>query len=269
MVCRDWEFTLFRLMRPQLIMLKKDRLMSLIDTLDDDPGVLHTNLSLLPPLIADDPGDTTSNGSIAEPRIPPLTRRRDSYVDPNELNPLPPVVLSELFQLTDTLWSRFPLTHPDIRAREIMAEKSVMFTYADGVPEKELNIIDVEALVRNGIDETQVVVMPDGPDSEDEAGTRPDDMPKPNGQRGRQLNRPIIGKAAMTFAVVALAIGVLWYHNRRPGALKAYLALRLFPSWRRQLDMHRVWRRIGGSTNLGGESGFGRWKQIFREMTGC
>jgi len=239
--------------------------MSLKDTLEDDPGILHTNLSLLPPLIADDPSDTTTDGSTPELQMPTTARRRDSYLDPEGPNPLPPVILSELFQLTDSLWNRFPLSHPNIRATEIMAEKSVIFTYADGEGDGELELHEIAEWVRDGVDETKVVVTPAAPESEDEV----EEPVKPSRQRPRKAHRrstrPAIGKTTVTFALVIVALGVYLYQGKRPG--QAAFVFRLLGPLRRRLEMHRVWQRIRWE-NMGTETWAGRLTKIVSETLG-
>jgi hypothetical protein len=230
--------------------------------LEDDPGILHTNLSLLPPLIADDPSDPTTDGATPGLQMPATARRRDSYLDPEGPNPLPPVILSELFQLTDSLWNRFPLSHPDIRATEIMAEKSVIFTYADGEGDGESELEEIAEWVRDGVDETQVVVSPAAPESEDEV-EEPVKPTRPRPRKAqRRSDRPAIGKTTVTFALVVVALGVYWYQGKRPG--HAAFVFRLLGPLRRRLEMHRVWQRIRWE-NVGAEGWAGRLKKMISE----
>jgi len=239
--------------------------MSLKDTLEDDPGILHTNLSLLPPLIADDPSDAIADGSIPQPQMPTPPRRRDSYLDPEGPNPLPPVILSELFQLTDSLWNRFPLSHPNIRATEIMAEKSVIFTYADGEGDGESELNEIAEWLRDGVDETKVVVTPAAPESEDEV----EEPVKPTRRRPRKADRrssrPAIGKTTVSIALLIVALGVYWYQGKRPG--QAAFVFRLLGPLRRRLEMHRVWQRIRWE-NTGMEGWAGRLKMMMSEAVG-
>jgi hypothetical protein len=225
-------------------------LVALEDTLDEDPGVLHTNLSLLPPLIADDPDSSPDNGLGFEPHIAP--KRRDSYLDPSEPNPLPPVILSELFRLTDSLWERFPLNHPEIRADEILGPKSVVFTYPDVTHTPGPNVMDGTAAAewaKNGVDEDQVVVEPAPPDSDAEGEVQEEDERKPepmNRKRKRQQSLRI-SRTALTFAVVTVAIGIAIYRGQNlPGqdSLARYVMLRIVRPWQRKLEMQRVWQNI-------------------------
>jgi hypothetical protein len=251
---------------PQLIVLKKDRLMNLEDTLDEDPGVLHTNLSLLPPLLADDPGTSPDDGLDSLQVVPP--RRRDSYLDPSEPNPLPPVILSELFRLTDSLWERFPLSHPDIRADEILGPKSVIFTYPDGTPGP--NVMDRKVAAewaRNGVDEEHVVVDPAPPDSD--AEDEQEDEPKRPRPVRKQL-QPRVSKTSLAFAVVTVTIGIAIYRGKKmpgQGSLMRYVMLRIIGPWQRKIEMQRVWQDIRTVGN-GGETLGGRVLRTFAELVG-
>ena len=250
----------------KLIVLKKERLMSLKDTLDEDPGVLHTNLSLLPPLIADDP--EPSSEYDLKPAVHLAPRRRDSYLDPSEPNPLTPVILSELFRLTDSLWERFPLDHPKIRASEVMGDKSVIFTYPDGVPgPNDMDLEFASEWVRSGVDEEQVVVGPAPQDSEEEL----DDEPvryRPS-RKQSSIDRRRFSKTTLTFAVVSVAIGIAIYRGRTSGqrSLMQYVMLRLIDPWRKRIEMQRVWQGIR-STGIEGETLASRVTKTLYELAG-
>lgn len=226
--------------------------MGLEDTLDEDPGVLHTNLSLLPPLIADDPGSSQDDDMPPEPPIAP--RRRGSYLDPSEPNPLPPVILSELFQLTDSLWERFPLSHPDVRASEIMGQRSVIFTYPDGVPgPNAMDVDSASAWAAEGVDEDQVVVEPPPPDSEEEQDAEEEPARRRSPRKQSQIPRPRFSKTALAFAVVTAAIGIAIYRGKVSGggSVMQYVILRIVDPWRKRMEMQRVWQQIRSGGNEG------------------
>jgi hypothetical protein len=269
---RDYEAHSYLQLCFQLIVLKKDRLMALEDTLDEDPGVLHTNLSLLPPLIADDPDSSPDDGLGFEPHVAP--KRRDSYLDPSEPNPLPPVILSELFRLTDSLWERFPLSHSEIRADEILGPKSVVFTYPDVTYTPGPNVMDGKAAAewaKNGVDEDQIVVEPAPPESdvEDEVQEEDESKPEPMKRKRKRQQSLRISRTALTFAVVTVAIGIAVYRGQRlpwQDSLARYVMLRIIRPWQRKLEMQRVWQNIRAAGDR--ETFGGRIVRTLTELVG-
>ncbi|KAJ9119738.1 hypothetical protein QFC22_003448 [Naganishia vaughanmartiniae] len=218
----------------QIVLLKKDRIMKLASTLEDDPGIIHTNLALLPPLLADNPGDSPRanavNGAARPAALEPL---EDSTIYPSTDGPNPhePIVLSELFALTDSLWSRFPLQHAAVRADEIMASRSAIFTYrdlestleagnsdADETKPRTMNATDdIAAWVSTGpLDEAEVVVVPSLDDTDDE---KPTDVPahvtrKSFNRKGDLLRRRWVGRTSLAIVVLLLGLSIAAYQAR-------------------------------------------------------
>ncbi|KAJ9102638.1 hypothetical protein QFC19_004747 [Naganishia cerealis] len=218
----------------QIVLLKKDRIMKLASTLEEDPGIIHTNLALLPLLVADNPGDApqaktnleASGSAVFEPL-------EDSTIYPTTDGPNPhePIVLSELFALTDSLWTRFPLQHAAVRADEIMASRSAIFTYRDleatletcnsAVDEEKTRKTDVDDDVTTWVsmgtlNEAEVVVMPSPDDSEDE---EPPDVPAHVTRRSfilkdTPLKRRLVGRTSLAIVVLILGLGIAAYQAR-------------------------------------------------------
>lgn len=212
----------------QIVLLKKNRLLKLAHTLEDDPGIIHTNLALLPPLIADNPGDLPSIKDEEETRAreAAIKLMEDSTVYPGTEGPNPhqPIILSELFALTDSLWTRFPLRHASVRADEIMASQSVIFTYSD----LELNLMsgddkgtglfgDIAKWVSDGpFNEEDVVVVPAPNDSEDD---EPSPIPtpvirKPTKPTYTKLGRRLAGRTSLAIFVLVLGLSIAAYQAR-------------------------------------------------------
>lgn len=208
--------------------------MKLASTLEDDPGIIHTNLALLPPLIADNPGDPPSTKSSLETsRLTSLEPLEDSTIYPTADGPNPheSIVLSELFALTDSLWARFPLQHTAVRAKEIMASRSAIFTYGDlesslksgkddAHETKPINTNatdDIAAWVAMGpLNEAEVVVMPLLDDSDDE---KPPDIPAPATRKSLNrkddlLRRRWAGRTSLAIVVLLLGLSITAYQAR-------------------------------------------------------
>ncbi|KAJ9097220.1 hypothetical protein QFC21_004889 [Naganishia friedmannii] len=217
-----------------IVLLKKDRIMKLASTLEDDPGIIHTNLALLPPLMADNPGDPPRMKSTIEAaRLAALEPLEDSTIYPTTDGPNPhePIVLSELFALTDSLWLRFPLQHAAVRADEIMASRSAIFTYrdlestletgsvnADGTKIRSMNATDdIAAWIATGpLNEAEVVVVPSLDDSDDE---KPLDVPahairKSFNRKSDLLKRRWVGRTSLAIIVLLLGLSIAAYQAR-------------------------------------------------------
>ncbi|KAI5452337.1 GTPase-activating protein gyp8 [Naganishia albida] len=225
-----------------IVLLKKNRLVELAHTLDDDPGIIHTNLALLPPLIADNPGNLPSIKDEEEKRAreAAIKLMEDStvYPDPDGPNPHQPIILSELFALTDSLWTRFPLHHTSVRAEEIMASQSVIFTYSDlesdlisGTDELDLSktgsLGDIAAWVSTGpFNEEDVVVVPAPDESEDD---EPLPMPTPAIRKPRRseytkLGRHVAGRTTLAIVVLVLGLSIAAYQARTKKSLSGLWA---------------------------------------------
>lgn len=221
------------------MLLKKDRLLKLAHTMDDDPGIIHTNLALLPPLIADSPGDMSrtmdSEQIRAQEAAIKLLEDSTIYPEVEGSNPHKPIILSELFTLTDSLWARFPLHHLEVRADEIMASGSAIFTYME--LEKELNAQaatddiasatnrssqEIASWVSVGpFNEEDIVVVPAPEDSEeedDEPSARPPLNREPN-KLQNLLRRRILGRTSLALLVLVLGIGIAAYQARHKRGL--------------------------------------------------
>lgn len=230
-----------------MVMVKKDRLIDLKHTLEEDPGVLHSVLARLPPLIADEP-----EGSIRPPQEVGPLKRSDSYVSPDSPEPLEPVVLSELFKMTDALWERFPLDHPAIRAEEIMGRDSVMYTYKDdhSVNQDQHVLEEAAEFVKDGIDESKIVVTPPPLDYSDDEDIEPKprrDMDRKRSRTHKTHHHPnaiILGRVTVASSVIALVVAVLIYQGRWPrtGPLAAPVASLWY--WKRTVEMHIAWQRL-------------------------
>lgn len=217
----------------QIVLLKKNRLLKLAHTLEEDPGIIHTNLALLPPLIADNPGDlpTIKDEEATRAREAAIKMMEDSTVYPDTEGPNPhqPIILSELFALTDSLWTRFPLQHSSVRADEIMAGQSVIFTYSDlerdvmTGPTKDADrpgislSKDIATWVSTGpFNEEDVVVVPAPDDSEDD---EPLAIPtpiirKPLRPNHIQLGRRLAGRTSLAIFVLVLGLSIATYQAR-------------------------------------------------------
>ena len=96
------------------MLAKKPQMMQLAKQSDyhDDPTLLHPFFAKLPPLFPDTPGDAKPPASSPDPD-----------------NPYSPLILSEIFQLTDALQVKYPWNGRVIRGREIIGDASVIVTY--------------------------------------------------------------------------------------------------------------------------------------------
>jgi hypothetical protein len=219
----------------QIVLLKRDRILKLASTLEDDPGIIHTNLALLPPLMADNPGDPPQGeATLKSARLAALEPLEDSTIYPTTDGPNPhePIVLSELFALTDSLWLRFPLKHAAVRADEVMASRSAIYTYSDLESTLQVSNVDAEetktratnatdaiaAWVSKGaLNEAEVVVVPSLDDSDDE---KPSDIPahvtrkSPNRRNGDLLRRRWVGRTSLALMVLLLGFSIAAYQAR-------------------------------------------------------
>lgn len=219
------------------MLLKKDRLLKLAPTMDDDPGIIHTNLALLPPLIADNPGDSpkTEDSEQIQAREAAIKLMDDSTVYPEVEGPNPhePIILSELFTLTDSLWARFPLHHPEVRADEIMASGSAIFTYGKlekelksqaatddaGSPDKQSSQGIASWVSVGPFNEEDIVVVPAPDDSEDdEPSAQPLLNQNPNKLQD-QLRRRLFGRTSLALLVLVLGLGIAAYQTRHKRGL--------------------------------------------------
>jgi hypothetical protein len=248
----------------QIVLLKKNRLLKLAHTLEEDPGIIHTNLALLPPLIADNPGDlpTIKDEEATRAREVAIKLMEDStiYPDTEGPNPHQPIILSELFALTDSLWTRFPLQHVSVRADEIMASQSVIFTYSDLEHELQTGNAkdpaqtgripkDIATWVSTGpFDEEDVVVVPAPDDSEDD---EPVAIPtpvvrKPLRPKHTQLGRRLAGRTSLAIFVLVLGLSIAAYQAR---TRKSMSGLWAFPGM--FLDVGAKALRQGGVGTVG------------------
>lgn len=217
--------------------------MKLAHTIDEDPGIIHTNLALLPPLIADNPGDPPNIQSLEEARAreAAIQLMEDSTVYPVAEGPNPhePIILSELFALTDSLWTRFPLQHAAVRAHEIMASQSAIFTYSDleeelvktGVTKESdspmTNVQVIATWVSDGpFNEADVVIVPAPDDSEDEELPS---LPTPAirktfKSKHIQLSRSLAGRTSLAIFVLVLGLSIAAYQARTKRGLSGLWA---------------------------------------------
>lgn len=161
---------------------------------------MFSHLSALPPLIADG-----SPGQPSTPLSPPL-HVQTAFLDPDQPNPHQPIILSELFQLTSTLYERFPPDHPAIRANELLGSASVILTYEDGEKHGGMSIQEAADLVAGGLEKADVIVDPQPEDSDSE------DMPIRR-QRSVRRRRFNLG-TSIAIAVLFVGIGIAVYQKR-------------------------------------------------------
>ncbi len=137
-------------------------------------------------------------------------------------NPLEAVKLSELFTLTDSLWNRLPLTHDLIRAQEILAPKSVIFTYNEPGDQNKPDEFSMEEanifLGEEGFKEEKVVITPALPETDDETETSPPTRPK-RPIKSRSPFATLLGNKQNRIAVVVLVVGISFalYTAKRRG----------------------------------------------------
>ncbi len=164
---------------------------------------MHSHLSALPPLIADE----ADAASVPAP-MPAATLSKRDYVDPDSPNPHDPIVLSELFKLTSTLYDRFPLDHPLIKAEEIFGPDSVVNTYerVDPATEKvhSLSLAAAGQLVDDGLGKARVLAEPQPVDSDDE-----DEDAKPVSKRPSPTPNRL--GTAIAMGVLCVGIGIAVY----------------------------------------------------------
>jgi hypothetical protein len=236
-----------------LVLLKKKRLERLAGTVEDDPGILHTNLSVLPVLIADEPGGggfspkhedeagkEDGQGKDQTEKLEQERRETDLNVkvDDNayiseENNPQEPILLSELFKLTDSLFSSYPPGHPKIRASEILREKSVIWTYE--LPEE--GIEDVRGWIEGGVKEEEVVDVRETKEDEPVEEEVVRRLPR---RRGKEVG----GRRLLLFSAVVLVLGVMIVRNPKfRTGLTGYL-LRRIGFWKREGEMEMIWARV-------------------------
>jgi hypothetical protein len=91
-------------------------------------------LSSLPILVPAAPSLASPLANSKTPAEPvaapaPFHERGDGEIPPPGSDV--PVPLPELFALATSLWARFPLKHPQVRAEELLGERSVVFTYEE------------------------------------------------------------------------------------------------------------------------------------------
>ena len=210
--------------------------------MEDDPGIIHTNLALLPPLIADSPGDLskTAEAEQIRAREAAIKLMEDSSIYPEAEGPNPhaPIVLSELFTLTDSLWTRFPLHHPKVKAEEIMASRSAIFTYtelenqlmAESVtrndePTDERSSPQIATWVSNGpLNEEDIVVVPAPEDSDDEEPSGPPPLNRQPNKLQNQLRRKLVGRTSLALLVLVLGLSIAAYQTRQKKGLSGLWA---------------------------------------------
>lgn len=260
-------------------MLKKNRLLKLAHAIEDDPGIIHTNLALLPPLIADNPGDSSKSPDTDEKRAreAAIKLMEDSTVYPEIEGPNPhePIILSELFTLTDSLWTRFPLEHSAVRAHEIMADRSAIFTYEnlekqldsepetdkDGPAEKQ-SFEEIASWVSHGpFNEEDVVVVPAPDDSEDDEPSIPPPIHRNTFKSQNQLRRKLFGRTSLAILVLVLGLSLAAYQARHRRGLSGLWA---FPGL--FLDQGARGVLFGRASTIGSWLVFGRIK--FSEIIG-
>jgi hypothetical protein len=213
--------------------------------MEEDPGIIHTNLALLPPLIADNPGDSPKlmNAEEARAREAAIKLMEDSTVYPEIEGPNPhePIVLSELFTLSDSLWTRFPLEHSEVRAEEVMASRSAIFTYEE--LEKQLDTgsasatdqtaahrpntssEEIASWVSTGpFNEEDVVVVPAPDDSEDDEPPIPPPVNRKTLKSQNQLRRKLVGRTSLALLVLVLGLSIAAYQARHKRGLSGLWA---------------------------------------------
>ncbi|CED84370.1 Predicted GTPase activator protein [Phaffia rhodozyma] len=99
-----------------IILSKKELILSMKELLAEDPGILHSTLSELPPFISSTPS------SNPLPATSPLST-------PTEKSTVLPISLPDLFDRTIRLQTRFPVLGPDLQLDTFMGPQSVVFTY--------------------------------------------------------------------------------------------------------------------------------------------
>ncbi|WVF65676.1 hypothetical protein IAT40_000407 [Kwoniella sp. CBS 6097] len=201
--------------KPQMFEIAK----KLGEEYEEDPTLLHPLFVRLPPLYADTPSDP--GPSPAQDGTSPAPGKGMTEFTDDDPNPYKPIILSELFTLTDTLMEQYPWDGDLISGRDIMGEGSVVSSYSsegsDGwSPEQALQMVNVD-VVKPG---AGMAVDDDDDDGEgDEDVTEPGtSTPFPTKRKlgGFRLPRNKLS-TVMAVGIVVLGVGMAVYGVRAGG----------------------------------------------------
>lgn len=116
-----------------VLMRKRDRAMELEQTIEDDPGVLHSYLSSMPTLVDDeDVGVSKQDNNVKPESGTYYPTTDDSILSGGTSANTERIALPALFAQADDLWTRHSPWSSGIRVWELLGECSVVYTCARG-----------------------------------------------------------------------------------------------------------------------------------------